>query len=206
MNKILKHFSKTVDDYDTVADKVVFENNELHQCLVGAISFKKNQALNILDLGCGTGHGMKLMAKLFSRAKITGVDFSPKMISYSKKHLVNYSSRINLIEGDFNLIDFGQNYDVIVSAIAIHNSKDSFKKILFTKIFKALKNNGIFINADFYAGETKKLNEYLKEIYRNFVEQNLSGHELKVWLKHAFEEDIPMSLSKHFLYLKKSGI
>jgi hypothetical protein len=52
MNEIKKHFSKTVGDYDTVANRVVFKNDELHNELVKAIPFDKNKMLNILDLGC----------------------------------------------------------------------------------------------------------------------------------------------------------
>ena len=39
MDDIKIHFSKTVEDYDTVADKVVFKNNELHDELIKVISF-----------------------------------------------------------------------------------------------------------------------------------------------------------------------
>ena len=76
MNRIKTHFSEKIEDYDTVASKVVFKNDELHDELVNAISFDNNKQLNVLDFGCGTGHGMMLVAKLFPKAQITGIDFS----------------------------------------------------------------------------------------------------------------------------------
>lgn len=205
MDKIKKHFSKTVDDYDTVADKVVFKNDELHEQLVRVITFDKNKELMILDLGCGTGHGMRLIAKLFPKSKITGIDFSPKMIEKSSENLSIFKSRIKLLEINFNDYPFNQKYDVIISAIAIHNSTHSQKKKLFKKIFNSLNDGGLFINADFYEHDSAEINDEMKNIYRKFLKENLSGNELEVWLEHAFEEDMPMSLAQQSLILKNNG-
>lgn len=201
MKEIKTHFSKRVDDYDTVADNVVFKNNELHNELVKAISFDKNKELNILDLGCGTGHGMNLIASSF----LTGIDFSPIMIKKAKNKLLPFSNRINLLEIDFNDYKFDQKFDVIVSAIAIHNVTHEEKKNLFERIFNSLNNNGLFINADFYKHELKIVNDEIKTIYKNFLERNLSGGELKIWLKHVFKEDMPMTLTEQSSVLKNVG-
>lgn len=205
MNKILKHFSKTVDDYDTVADKVVFNNDELHENLIKAIPFEKDKEIHILDLGCGTGHGMKLAAKAFPNSTITGIDFSQKMINKSKEHLSEFKNRINLLLDDFNKLDFDQKYYAIISAIAIHNSSHEEKKALFRKIYGALETGGAFINGDFYQEETENLNLHLKRVYRCFLEKNLSGEELDTWIEHAFKEDAPMKLSHQFRILKEIG-
>jgi tRNA (cmo5U34)-methyltransferase len=205
MNAIFTHFSETVDDYDTVADKVVMKDDELHNYLVNSISFDSNKELNILDLGCGTGHGMLLMLEKFPNSKITGIDFSNKMILASKEKLKDFSDRIKLLEKDFNEIEFNEKYDAIVSAIAIHNSSHEQKIRLFKKIFDSLNENGIFINADFIQGESSELEIQYKNIYKTFLKKNLSGDELKVWLRHAFEEDMPMKLSEQFKILREIG-
>jgi tRNA (cmo5U34)-methyltransferase len=205
MDEIKAHFSKTVDDYDTVADRVVFKNGELHSVLVNNISFDKDKELNILDLGCGTGHGMELIADLFPNAKITGIDFSPRMIERAKKKLSSFSDRIKLIETDFNDYRFDQKFDVIVSAIAIHNSTHDQKKALFRKIFDSLNKGGQFINADFYEHDSIEFNNEIRNMYRDFLRQNLVGNELDVWLRHAFEEDMPMSLTLQSSILKEIG-
>ncbi|MFA5947508.1 MAG: methyltransferase domain-containing protein [Candidatus Gracilibacteria bacterium] len=205
MDKIRIHFSKTVNDYDTVVDKVVFKNDELHRELINAISFDKDKELNILDLGCGTGHGMKIAAERFAKAKLTGIDFSPIMIEKAKNNLLFFSKRVQLLELDFNDYKFDQKYDVIISAIAIHNCTHDEKRKLFKKIFDSLNEGGLFINADFYEHDSANLNDELKNIYRNFLKQNLKGDELDVWLKHAFEEDMPMTLSQQSSVLQEIG-
>lgn len=205
MDKIKTHFSKTVNDYNTVVDKVVFKNDELHNVMVNALSFDKDRELNILDLGCGTGHGMRLVAEHFPKAKITGIDFSSIMIEKAKNNLLFFSDRIKLLEADFNDYHFDSKYDAVISAIAIHNCTHDQKTILFKKISDSLNNGGLFVNADFYEHDSVDINNGIKVIYRNFLKQNLSGDELDVWLKHAFEEDKPMTLSQQSSILKEIG-
>ena len=202
---ILTHFTKTVEDYDTVANKVVMKNDEIHDVLINAIRQSSDSRLEILDLGSGTGHGMKLMLKKYKYAKIYGIDFSPKMIVKSTNNLKMYSNRIILIEEDFIKFKFPKKYDVVVSAIAIHNSSHQDKKRLFEKILFALKPGGYFINADFIQGENDQIDRHYKMIYKQYLEQNLKGEELDIWIKHAFKDDQPMKLSDQFKYLKLAG-
>jgi tRNA (cmo5U34)-methyltransferase len=203
--RIFDHFTKTVNDYDTVADKVVMKNDELHSVLINAIDLAKNKRIEVLDLGSGTGHGMKLILKKYSRASVTGIDFSSKMINKSKRKLKKYLSRIEFLEEDFDKIIFPKKYDVIVSAVTIHNSSHDNKKRLFKKIFTSLKKGGLFINGDFIKAENNLIDKHYRTIYRNYIEKNLSGEELKVWLKHAFVDDQPMRLSDQFIHLKRAG-
>jgi tRNA (cmo5U34)-methyltransferase len=205
VNPILNHFSKNVDDYDTVADKVVMKNNELHDCLISSIPFGLDKKFKVLDLGCGTGHGMSLILKKFKNAKVTGVDFSKRMILKSKENIKEFLERINLIEEDFNKMRFNENYDVVISAIAIHNSNHNQKRDLFKKIFNCLNDGGFFINGDFVEGESIDIDKKYKQVYKNFLETNLEGVELDVWLRHAFKEDMPMALSQQIGALKKEG-
>jgi len=197
---IFTHFTKTVDDYNTVADKVVIKNNELHEQIVVAIPGSPSL---ILDLGSGTGHGMKLLNERFPDAMVYGIDFSPKMISQATSYLKG--GNFKLFKRNFIDINFEKTYDVIVSAVAIHNITHEQKKVLFAKIFAALKPGGLFINGDFVEGETEEEQEKYESEYRAYLNDNLSGHELRVWLHHAFEEDMPMKLSEQEHILKEIG-
>jgi len=158
-----------------------------------------------LDLGSGTGYGMTLALKKFPKAKVTGIDFSPRMINKSQKKLKAFSKRIKLVKGDFHKIGLGGKYEAIVSAVTIHNSPHKEKTKLFRKIFNSLAKGGFFVNADFIEGETAELDNCYRRIYREFLENKLSGQELKIWLKHAFEEDLPMKLSRQFKTLRSCG-
>jgi tRNA (cmo5U34)-methyltransferase len=202
---IYRHFSENVNDYDTVADAVVMRNNELHEQLVGSLPFGKNDKIRVLDLGCGTGHGMRLVLERFPNAAVTGIDFQKKMIAKSRQNLSGYADRVELVEDDFNYVDFGGKYDAVISAVAIHNSTHEQKKELFEKVFNSLGGNGPFANADFAEGENSVINGHYRSIYRRYMEERLSGPELRAWLIHAFEQDMPMKLSEQFSELRKAG-
>ena len=48
------------------------------------IPFPKEQALNILEVGCGTGKNLKVLAEMFPNATLVGMDVSADMIKQSK--------------------------------------------------------------------------------------------------------------------------
>lgn len=205
MDDILTHFSKSVDDYDSVADAVVMRNDELHLCLMDSIPFDTSGGLRILDLGCGTGYGMRLALERFHNARVVGIDFSRRMIEKSGANLSAFKGRFELREADFNFADFGMEYDAVISAAAIHNSTHEQKRALFGKVFRSLACGGVFINGDFVAGETPEADEQYRDVYRNYLEKHLSGSELKAWMHHAFGQDKPMPLSEQFAALKEAG-
>ena len=206
MNKnIFNHFSKTINDYDTVADKVVMKNNEFHEFLCNSIPFDNNKNLKILDLWSGTWHWMSIVLNKFKNSKVVWIDYSNKMILKSDNNLSEFPGRFELIENDFNKTEFENWFDVIVSAFTIHNSTHEEKEALFGKIYNSLNKGWVFINADFVEWEYKEQDEYYKLIYKSFLEHNLKWEELEVWLKHAFKEDMPMKISKQFEILRKFG-
>lgn len=206
MNDVVRaHFSKNIEDYDYGADKVVFKNDELHECLVNTIPFDTNAGINVLDIGCGTGHGMLLALEKFPNANVTGVDFSHKMILRADDKLKEFSGRYRLIEKNFTELEFDDKCNAVISAIAIHNVTHEQKDELFGKIYNSLESHGVFINGDLIAGESSSVDQQYKREYRKYLEENLDGKELQVWLKHAFEDDTPMKLSQQFELLKRYG-
>ena len=106
---------------------------------------------------------------------------------------------------DFTNYEFDQKFDVIISAVAIHNVTHKEKSDLFKKIFNSLTDSGVFVNGDFYKHESDVFNEFLKDKYKQFLQDNLSGNELKVWLHHAFKEDMPMTLTEQYSILTDTG-
>jgi ubiquinone/menaquinone biosynthesis C-methylase UbiE len=68
------------------------------------------EELKVLDLGCGTGELIFELTRKFNNIKITGIDFSEKMIEVSKKrnpstkHLTIDVSQLNILDEKFNII------------------------------------------------------------------------------------------------------
>lgn len=72
--------------------------------------YKNMEELKVLDLGCGTGELIFELKKEFNNIKITGIDFSEKMIEISKnknpsaKHILMDVSELNKLDEKFNII------------------------------------------------------------------------------------------------------
>ena len=117
-----------------------------------------------------------------------------------------FNGNVDLIKADFTKYDFSANYDVVFSAVAIHNILDSEKEELFKKIFKCMKDGGCFINADFITFKSKNLAKNANAFYEQYLRENLvCKKELEHWVRHAREEDIPAALEDQVLWLKEAG-
>lgn len=110
---------------------------------------------NVLDIGCGTGHGSNLLARHFKN--IYGIDISSDAIEYAKKNWQR--ENITFIVGSGTKIQFDDNtFDITVAFEVFEHIKD-WKKFL-SELKRVTKRNGkIYIstpNKDIYSPGTKK--------------------------------------------------
>lgn len=205
LEKIKRHFNSKYTDYDVCCDKVVPNNEELQQTLVQTIPYKKVAKLRMLDLGIGTGLTTWHVLNKFPNSYIDGIDFSSEMLKQASKRMGKFNSRVNLIKTDFTDYEFNGKYDVIFSAVTIHNLPDDEKRKLFNKIYNCLCKGGCFINADFIKFKSNHLTKKTGEFYEKFLRENLANKELKHWLRHVRKEDLPVTIDEQFVWLKESG-
>ncbi|MBV9569714.1 MAG: trans-aconitate 2-methyltransferase [Alphaproteobacteria bacterium] len=70
----------------------------------------------VIDLGCGPGNSMALLAARWPRAKIEGLESSPEMLAKARMSGV----RANWVEGDVESWSPKARYDVIFSNATLH--------------------------------------------------------------------------------------
>jgi len=145
----------------------------LHELILRRINKKsKNEKLNILDAGCGTGRLIELLHK---KHNTEGFDFSIDAINFchSKKLDNIYRENINFWLPSIK-------YDVIVSADVICSTGIENYKQIIKNFYKGLKNEGILI-LNLPAFETLRRN-HDKAV---FVEKRFTRKELKKDLINA---------------------
>jgi len=125
---------------------------------------KVPQVSSVLDLGSGTGNAILVLPE---DCYITAVDISSRMLAVAKSKLT--SRKVRYVIAD--ILEFFesqpfQNYNVIVSAYAIHHLTDSEKESLFYYIRSAIKPGGraVFVDLMF---QNKRERRILMEKYRN---------------------------------------
>lgn len=100
----------------------------------------------VLDIGLGTG---TLATKLYDAGNtITGIDFSPQMLSLAQSKM----PQAQLIRHDFTKgfpeALAGETFDFIISTYAMHHLTDSEKVAFFPTLLSHLNQNGVLFIGD----------------------------------------------------------
>jgi len=136
---ITDFFDRKADEYDNTHLLMMDNKNVITENL-------NADAVNILDLGAGTGLELIPLFEKFPNAVVTVVDRSEHMLENLKKR--DFSEKVKIICGDFFDVDFESEYDAVISSAALHHFNEEDKKRLYEKIYNCLKIGGQFINSD----------------------------------------------------------
>ena len=99
----------------------------------------------MLDLGCGPG--IMCMEVVSNHPTMEGFlcDMPPLMeVAQDEIDSAGLGSRMHTIAGDYNEVDFGQNYDLIWTSQTLYYVKDF--KSMFSRIYNALNPGGLFLS------------------------------------------------------------
>lgn len=180
--KVRDFFNEKIDSYDDIHAQYMDTKAELGDNL-------DKDAKNILDLGGGTGLELIHLFELFPDVHVTVIDITENMVEKLKTR--DFADRVTAICGDFFEVDFGKDYDAVISTSALHHFKKDEKVILYKKIYDCLKENGQFLNSDFIAEDESFEKEQLYEIDNEFDKY-----------KHI---DIPMTIEHELEVLEAVG-
>lgn len=175
-------FNEKIDSYDDVHSTYMETKKTL------ADNLDKN-VQKVLDLGAGTGLELIHLFELYPNVKVTVIDITENMLAELKKR--SFSNHVTAICGDFFEVEFGEDYDAVVSTSALHHFKQEEKETLYKKVYNCLKENGQFINCDKIA-LTKEIQE--QRLFE--LEHNIENY------KHI---DTPLTVENEMAILEKAG-
>lgn len=202
---VKKYFESALTDYDSCCSRVVPRNSQLQKVLAHSIPLASSGRPKMLDIGFGTGLTAMNVLGRFPGASILGIDFSSKMLAQAAKRMAAFEGRVRLLNQDVTKYEPNDGFDVVYSAIAIHNLSHKQKQELFAKICRCLNKGGCFVNADFISFGSAYMQASVNEFYEAFLKRNLSGKSLEHWLAHAKEQDMPATLKDQFSWLEQAG-
>ena len=141
--------------FDTRADgynAVMFSSSsgEEDYKRLGTCFPKTDEAVQILNIGCGTGIELDYIWEQIPNAHISCVDVSRGMLDLLLKNHPERHDRITIIEASY--IDWqypSSAFDIVVSNMTMHHLWPEEKIEVYRKILSTLKPGGVYIEGDF---------------------------------------------------------
>ena len=203
---IKEHFETEAFEFDSQIVRIIPYYDQMIKALIDSIHFEPFDAIRIIDLGCGTGTVAKLLGDKFPNSKIVCLDIASKMIEIARYKL---SGRKNteFIVGDFSTVDFKEQFDVVISSLALHHIQtDEEKKEFYTKIYTLLTNSGQFLNADVVLASTDYQQNVNMNRWIDYMSKSVPMDEIKQrWLPAHKREDRPSKLIDQLKWLDEIG-
>lgn len=156
-------FNDSIEYYDDWMEKALPNYADLFGTAIELLPFEPDAAIDVLDLGAGTGLFSKHVLGKYPNAKFILYDLAEKMLGVARKRFEKNARQFRYTVGDYRKIHGEQEYDLIISSLSIHHLEDEEKRELFGRIYALLRVGGIFLNVDQIRGET----DYLRELYWN---------------------------------------
>ena len=160
------------------------------------LEFIPRTARRILDLGTGDGRLLGLLRIERRGSEGVALDFSPTMLNAARERFKG-DANVRVVEHNLDepLPDLGQ-FDVIVSSFAIHHCTDERKKQLYSEIYAALADEGIFCNLEHVAFGSPQLHaRFLRAVGITEADEDPSNKLVDVgtqleWLRQIGFEDV----------------
>jgi len=115
--------------------------------LVDGIKDRLAAGIDVVDVGCGQGHAINLMAKAYPKSRFTGWDFSEEGIAAARKESAELGVTNTTFEvKDAATLDGSQQFDFITVFDAIHDQAKPDR--VLKGIADSLRPGGVFLCVD----------------------------------------------------------
>ena len=179
--------------------------NALGKIIKEQFQDKNNSEIKVLEIGCGPGFTTLIILDSDERTKIVAVDNEPVMIEQAKEILKEFidNERVQLVEDDalkFLKKQSSDSFDAFASGFTLHNWQSNFREQVLKEIYRVLKPEGIFVNADKYAlddeSEHKQSLDWQLQQFKEKYSQINRPDLIEEWTNHYLEDDKPEVIMK----------
>ena len=125
---------------DRFYDAAMGDRTEMASCIHRLIRQHKPKARTLLELACGTGAILKILAKSYD---VVGLDLSPSMLSIARKKL----PQVKFFQRNMVSFDLGRKFDVIICVFDSINHVLEFAdwQKIFRNAARHLEEDGLFL-------------------------------------------------------------
>lgn len=154
-----KSFDKSVANYDGWMKMAIPSYDLVFSTAIELIPYETNHAIQVMDLGAGTGLFSQQILTVYPLAEFLLVDLATKMLDVARQRFRQNSNQFEYRVEDIRNLQTEKQVDLVISSLSIHHLADHEKLALFKQVFRSLKSGGVFINIDQVKGPTPALED-----------------------------------------------
>jgi 2-polyprenyl-3-methyl-5-hydroxy-6-metoxy-1,4-benzoquinol methylase len=125
--------------------------------MIPGIVERLQQGIDVLDVGCGQGHAINVMAKAFANSRFTGYDFSEEGVAAGQVEAKRMGlSNSTFVAQDAAKMEDVEAFDFITAFDAIHDQAHPTE--VLKRIARALRPGGVFLMVDIQASSNLEEN------------------------------------------------
>ena len=118
--------------------------------LVDGIADRLKSRIDVLDVGCGRGRAINIMARAYPKSRFVGYDISREGIESARHEAKEWNlTNANFEIKDVTTINEQEKYDLITAFDTIHDQAQPTK--VLKEIYNALRKGGVFLMQDIAA-------------------------------------------------------
>ncbi|MGF1471740.1 MAG: class I SAM-dependent methyltransferase [Rubrobacteraceae bacterium] len=115
--------------------------------LVDGLTERLEAGIDVLDVGCGSGRALNLMARTFPNSRFVGYDFSEEAISRARTEAQEHgATNVRFEVKDAATLDEVESYDLITTFDAVHDQ--AAPAMVLRGIHDALRRDGVYLMQD----------------------------------------------------------
>lgn len=98
----------------------------------------------LADVGCGSGHAIRLLAQAYPNSSFVGFDFSDEGLDTARQHVAEAGlTNVEFVAADASQLDRSEEFDIITTFDAIHDQ--AHPATVLENIHAALKSGGRYL-------------------------------------------------------------
>lgn len=115
--------------------------------LVPGLSERLEEGIDVLDVGCGSGRALNLLARKFPNSRFVGYDFSEEAIARARTEAEEHgTTNVRFEVRDVANLDEKEHYDLITTFDAVHDQ--AAPAAVLKGIADALRADGVYLMQD----------------------------------------------------------
>jgi tRNA (cmo5U34)-methyltransferase len=206
--------------YDADMDIMHPLRHKMIEIALDILPFPREQALQVLDLGVGTGAFTLRFLERFPNSAVLAIDGSSSMLELARTRLRGYAGRVEYLASDFRAIPATalepDAFDVVISSYALHHLSADEKLAVLRSVVPAIRTGGWVLNADIVVADSADIERRIQELRIDGVTRRAPADDERFRSPAAtgkyleemeeLEQDQPQSLADDIRVLHESGI